>query len=197
MKHERINTPIGEARWAHVQEPKPAYDDKGEPKYCIDVVFDPKDAEWAAWGKDITRRVKECKGKNNPIRWDTEKDDKGEEHKTGKLVVSFKTGAQYKPALFDKYGRPLGEGILVGNGSKVRVNFSPAAYEGFGGGITLYFNALQVLDLVQYAPKTAEAFGFAAAEPPPAEEVMPTDSGACMAEAEDGDGGQGESDLPF
>jgi len=170
QKHERLNTPVGEARWAHVQKPKPSLD--GTPKYQIDVVFAPTDTQWHVFGKDIGARVKASGGKHNPIRWETQKDDTGKDVKTGNLVVTFKTGAQFKPSLFDKYGRALADGTLIGNGSKVRVNFSPVAYEGFGGGITLYLNAVQVLDLVPYAPKTADSYGFAVEDPPPVEDVM-------------------------
>ena len=43
-KLQRMKTPIGEAKWAHLQKPKAAFVDKngrvkGEPKYQLDVVF--------------------------------------------------------------------------------------------------------------------------------------------------------------
>jgi hypothetical protein len=52
------------------------------------------------------------------------------------------------------------EGVAIGNESRVRVNYTPAEYDGFGGGITLYLNAVQVVELVPYAKQTAEAYGF-------------------------------------
>ena len=40
-KRERKLTPIGEAKWAHLDKPKAPYQGKGEPKYQLDVIFDP------------------------------------------------------------------------------------------------------------------------------------------------------------
>ena len=195
-KHERLLTPIGEARWAHVQEPKAAFDGKGEAKYQIDVVFDPADPEWKKWGGEIGARVKAVKGKNNPVKWDKIKGDDGTEKNTGKCVVTFKTGSKFKPALFDKFGRPMAEGVLVGNGSKVRVNYSPAPYEGFGGGIALYLNAVQVIDLVAYSARKAEDFGFDVSEPPPPEEPPPFPDGATPGGPSDAEGHPLADDAP-
>ena len=41
-KRERKLTPIGEAKWAHLDKPKAPYQGKGEPKYQLDVIFDPQ-----------------------------------------------------------------------------------------------------------------------------------------------------------
>jgi hypothetical protein len=202
-KHERLLTPIGEARWAHVQEPKQPFEGKGEAKYQIDVVFDPADTEWKQWGREITARVKASPGKHNPIKWDVKVDGKGAKVKTGKLMATFKTGARFKPPLFDKFGRPLADGTLIGNGSRVRINYTPAPYEGFGGGITLYLNAVQVVDLVAYA-KSAKDFGFDVTEAPPGEEQFfpdeePAAPAADPAVAVEGEehAGDPESGLPF
>jgi hypothetical protein len=174
---QKANTPMGEARWAFLDKPKPAFDGKGDGKFEITVVFKPTDAAWKTWATGITASVKQCNGKQNPIHWETEK--KGDQKvKTGNLAVRFKTGSAFKPKVFDKYNRPLPEGTLVGNGSKVIVNYSPDHYEGFGGGITLYLNAVQIVDLVPYTaqPADAEAYGFAASVPPPQEDSpFPTD----------------------
>ena len=31
-KAERLLTPVGECKWAHIQEPKPGFSDKDDPK---------------------------------------------------------------------------------------------------------------------------------------------------------------------
>jgi hypothetical protein len=169
-KKERIVTPVGEARWAHVQKPKPAFDERGEPHFQIDVVFDKDDPAWKQWATDLMARVKALPVKlkagepmphQTPIKKEVDQDDQP----TGRFFVTFKTGAKFKPGLFDKYGKPLAETVLVGNGSKVRVNYTPSEYEGFGGGIALYLNAVQVLELVEYKAQTADAFGFECEKP--------------------------------
>lgn len=152
MTKERLVTPVGEAKWAHLTKPKPPFkgDKEKGAKYQIDVVFDPADPAWKAWASDIKVRSKKA-GKNVPIRPELDADNQP----TGRYMATFKTGEQYKPQVFG-----LPEGQMVGNGSKVRVSFTPAAYEGFGGGVTLYLNAVQVVELVAYQPNSPSAYGF-------------------------------------
>lgn len=209
-KLERLITPVGEAKWAHVQKPKAAFigngKPKGEPKYQIDVVFEKDDKDWSAWAAEIMKQIRampqqfkkqtreqlakkekpEPLEKQVPIKSEYDADDKP----TGRFFVTFKTGAEYKPGLFDKYGRPFPPDVLVGNGSKVRVNYSPNVYEAFGGGINFYLNAVQVVELVEYKGQSAENYGFDTSEPPPGEGFAgagPTDEEA-EANASEGDG---------
>jgi|GEM_PF-1920440 len=160
-KKERKVTPIGEAKWAYLDKPKPAFADpktgksKGEPKYQIDVVFDPKDPEWGAWGRNLSEAIKAMGGSQSPIKKEFNQND---EH-TGRYYVTFKTSDKFQPKVFDKAGNIL-EGVKIGNGSKVRVSYIENEYTAFGGGINLYLNAVQVIELVEFGNYTAEAYGF-------------------------------------
>jgi hypothetical protein len=171
QKLERLITPIGEAKWAHVNKPKEGYNDGrgGEPrpaKYQIDIYFDPASPEWKKWVEDITASLAalpqqtdkegEKIKKQKPLKRELDENDKP----TGRLYATFKTGAEYRPGVFDKYKQVIPETVLIGNGSKVRVNYSPSTFEGFGGGINFYLNAVQVMELVEYSSKNAEAYGF-------------------------------------
>ena len=160
-KIERLLTPVGEAKWAHVQEPKPGFTDKDDPKYCIDVVFDTDDKEWTEWAKGVKKLADEAGG-GNPVKWEKVKDpnDPQKKVKTGRLVASFHTSAKFKPGLFDYRGVPMDDETLIGNGSMVRINYSPKEYTGFGGGVTLYLNAVQVMDLVEFSKNSAADYGF-------------------------------------
>lgn len=176
QKNRKI-TPIGEAKWAHILKPKPAYVDehgqaKGSPKYQIDVVFDPKaDPGWSEWAKAVMAALKAIPAqksksgdempKQNPIKRELDADD----NPTGRYYVSFKTGEKFKPPVFDKFGKPL-EDVAIGNASKVRVAYVENTYTAFGGGINFYLNAIQVIDLVEFASRTAGSYGFAAEEAP-------------------------------
>ena len=179
-KKERLLTPIGFAKWAHVHTPRAAFDEKEKPKYQIDVCFSSTDPAWIVFAKDIMARLAELPAKidratgekvkhRSPIKRELNKDDSP----TGRHCVSFKTGEQFKPNVFDKYGKPLPESDLIGNESKVRVSYTPAPYEGFGGGVTLYLNAVQVLELVPYQKQTAAAYGFESEASPPEQEAPP------------------------
>lgn len=175
-----FTTPVGEARWAWLTKPHAFMEngrETGAPKFSIDVFFNPEDP---AWKEFIAKLKGACGGKKLPFKWD--EDEAGQ--KTGLVYASFKTGEKYRPNLFDKYGKRYEENApLVGNGSKVRVNFSPNEYTGFGGGINFYLNAVQIVDLIEYQTRDAKGFGF---------DVEPEPVGAAGQSAK-----APEDDLPF
>jgi hypothetical protein len=169
-KKKRFLTPIGFAKWAHLHTPKAPY--KGEAdrgaKYQIDVCFTPDDPAWKEWAgalkaavealpTQIDKRTGAILAKQMPIKRELNADDTP----TGRFYVTFKTGEQFRPSVFDKYGQPVTDQTIIGNDSRVRIAYMPVEYEGFGGGIALYLNAVQVVDLVEYKGQSAEAYGFA------------------------------------
>ena len=137
---------IGEARWAHAaHKAKPCYKDErtgtqGAPKFQIDVYFDPASPEWKPWVENIGKQLaalpqqKDKDGdpikKQKPLKRELDENVKP----TGRLYATFKTGEDFRPGVFDKYKRVIPETVLIGNGSKVRVNHSPSTFEGLGGG---------------------------------------------------------------
>ena len=187
-KKDRKVTPIGFSKWAYLQKPKDPFTDKkgkakGGPKYQIDVCFTAEDPAWKVWGSELRAAINSLPiqmdentgngmSKQMPIKKEVDETDKP----TGRFFVTFKTGEQFKPKVFDKEGKEIDEKILIGNESKVRVAYTPVPYDAFGGGFALYLNAVQVIDLVEYKPATAEAFGFttekntASTNPPPPED---------------------------
>jgi len=171
-KLTRMLTPVGFAKWAHVHTPKAPFTEKdgkskGDPKYMIDVCFSADDPEWKKWAGDLKARLIALPAqmdkhtsspiaKQMPIKRELDVDDQP----TGRYYVTFKTGEKFKPPVFDKFGIAIPETVLVGNESKVRVSYTPAEYTAFGGGIALYLNAVQVVELVEYRAFTADAYGF-------------------------------------
>ena len=170
-KKERKVTPIGEAKWAHIHNPKAAFVEngvpKGAPKYQIDVVFSQDNPEWSAWAKAvmetlrsipeaIDKKTGQTLQKQTPIKRELDENDQP----TGRFYVSFKTGETFKPGVFDISGQPIPENVLIGNGSKVRVSYVENVYPAFGGGINFYLNAVQVVELVEYKSQSAASYGF-------------------------------------
>lgn len=168
-KKEKFITPVGNCKWAHVHHPKAPF--KGDPnkvaKYQIDIVFSPDDPAWKAWAGALKKKIEEMPAqiskstgepipKQMPIKRELDAEDKP----TGRFYVTFKTGEQFKPGVFDKYGKVIPENVMIGNESRVRVNYCESVYQEFGGGVTLYLNAVQVLELVEYGNRNAEAYGF-------------------------------------
>jgi len=189
-------TPIGYASWAHIHSPKKPFTDKngqtkGDPKFCIDVVFSKDDAGWNEWANDIMAKMKALPEqvdkktgdpikKQNPIKRELDADD----NPTGRFYVSFKTSDKFKPGVFDKYGEAIPDTVMIGNGSKVRVNYSGNIYDAFGGGINFYLNAVQVIELVEagvllasgpYLDGSGGLFAFVAADEAELHKVLAQD----------------------
>lgn len=172
-KKQQFTTPVGEARWAHLVKPR-AYQengrDAGTPKFSIEVYFKADDPAW----KEFCAKLKALAGNVKlPFKREID-DDTGQP--TGMVFASYRTGEKFRPHMFDKYGKKMEENILLGNGSKVRVNFSPNEYKGFGGGLNFYLNAVQVIDLIEYQSKDAKGYGFdVEPEPVGADKGYPSD----------------------
>jgi hypothetical protein len=113
----------------------------GEPKrtWNTRVKFSDEDhREVDAWVKKLAKDA----GLQNPQNMPFKKDKK-----TGDLSLMVSSGEEYKPGLYDSKNKPLPEGTVIGGGSQIRVNVSPFVYEGVGGGVKLYLNAVQVIKL--------------------------------------------------
>lgn len=198
-KFKRLLTPCGFAKWAYVHTPKAPFQEKdgkskGDPKYMIDVCFSTDDLEWKKWATDLKAAIVALPvqmdkhtgspiAKQMPIKRELDIDDKP----TGRYYVTFKTGEKFKPPVFDRYGIAIPDTILVGNESKVRVSYTPVEYTAFGGGIALYLNAVQVVELVEYRASTADAYGFEVEALKVAD--MPVSTGGAFAGFDD--------DIPF
>lgn len=181
LKPKRLLTPVGFAKWAHVHTPKAPFQEKdgkakGDPKYMIDVCFSADDPEWKAWAGALKAAILALpvltdKHTGSPIvkQMPIKRELDINEQPTGRYYVTFKTGEKFKPPVFDRFGIAIPETILIGNESKVRVSYTPVPYEAFGGGIALYLNACQVVELVEYRASTADAYGFEVKTPTTAE----------------------------
>lgn len=189
---KRLVTPIGFAKWAWLNKPKEPFKDengrsKGDPKYQIDVCFSIEDPAWKFWAQEVKRIIDAMPSQSNkntgqtiPKQMPIKKELDDKDIPTGRWYVTFKTSEKFKPGVFDKHGK-LVENTMIGNESKVRVAYIPNEYKEFGGGVNFYLNAVQVLDLIEVKPQSAEGYGFAvepeaagqAGGPPPAEDDLP------------------------
>lgn len=97
------------------------------------------------------------------------------ETQEGDTVFKFKTKSTYRTKsgdvmnrvipIYDSQGKPLPKNVDVGHGSIVKVAFSIHPYYKTKTikGLTLYLNAVQVLELVERSDeRNAESFGFGA-----------------------------------
>lgn len=89
--------------------------------------------------------------------------------KTGELTLTVTSGEDYRPAAFDAKRNeiPFGPDFpKVSGGTKAKAYVTVNPYTGFGGGVNLYLNSYQILELVTRdgANPFEEEEGFAASK---------------------------------
>ena len=168
MATAKLVSPAAKCKWVNVKSPHPEYD-----VFQINLLLPAKSKEAKSWMGNIddwiAEEVKSSGAKPSeyvPYKEDGDdilfkfkqkssiKGRNGESHDVKIMVVD----SQMKPCNVD-----------IGWGSTVKVSYSPVPYTVNGkSGVTMYFNAVQVIDLVEYENETS-AFGkeegFVAEEP--------------------------------
>lgn len=158
---EVLVTPKAPAIYPFVTKPCTKFNAEGT--YKITLLLDPSNAEHKSFLAHLGAELKKAEvalkmqAKNKPFRKHFRKDDKSD---TGLWEVTFKS--QYPPRVFDAVGTKINGDLNVGNESIVKVAYCIAPYSGLGGGVTLYFQALQILELVEYNGGAATDYGFGA-----------------------------------
>ena len=129
VPHAGIVSPIGTARF-----PKLAQVDELSGKYQVDLVLDESEMEILE-----ARLTELAKGldPNEKLKLPINTDKNG--------VRGFRWKSKKRPAIVDSKKNPIGDPSVVSGGAKVRISGSLAPYDGFGGGFTLYLNAVQVI----------------------------------------------------
>jgi hypothetical protein len=69
--------------------------------------------------------------------------------KTGELTLEATSGEKYRPPVFDARNCKVPAMVIIGGGSTIKLDVTVNPYRGFGGGINLYINSVQLLDLKQ------------------------------------------------
>lgn len=176
----KYNTPIGTARYPHLNTPDTRFDDDGVYK-CDHIA--PADSEET---QQLIERLEGIVDKTFEEELDAkqkkqfqkapvcevELDEAGDE--TGNVIFKTKlnaigrnkkTGEEWenKPKLFDSQGNPLPETVEIWSGSKIIIAGSVRPYVVAATkkvGVTLRCNGVQVIELVTRGGATADSFGF-------------------------------------
>jgi len=178
-RHPQTVTPVGTAKYPHVNTPNTRFNDEGE--YSCDIIitkeeadalnlqFQPLfDAEYQAKLEELGK--KKLKLSDSPVREDDEGNWVVKAKLKNVLPGTYKNGdprAAKSIALYDSQGKPLKD-TLVRGGSKVKLAVRPrfwyVASTGFGMSLDLL--AVQVIELGDggLSDKAAESFGFTEVE---------------------------------
>jgi hypothetical protein len=156
-KYMKLVTPKGVAKYPWLTKADTKFNPDGV--YKTDLLLSSEDA------KPLAAQIKEFYGKHfqskkGKMPYFKETDDN--EKETGNIIFRFKT--KNKPALFDSDGKPM-QNVNVFGGSQVKVSATAAPYNAAGNnGITLYLNAVQIIELVTGGGGDSDGFGFKAEE---------------------------------
>lgn len=142
-------SPKGEVAWPHLRTPDMFFvkrsTDAG--KYNLTLVLDPEDEEVTAFADAVKSWAQKAGVPGLPFKLEN-----------GRLRVRFST--LYPPPVFDSKRNLIPQDVEIGSGSIAKVAYSANKYDGFGGGINLYLNGVQVLEYVPYTGRDAESLGF-------------------------------------
>jgi len=169
MTNKVIDSPVGNLEWVFI-DGDGKEDLQGNPKYQVDVVLTPEQAEpfkamvQEYWESNKPKGAKNAKSLG--IYPHTVKDDKASKEEgenvykeTGNTVVRFKTGTTYQSGdkkivkVFNSKGNEISlHGKKIGNGSRGRANGVMAIYNINKAtcGVTFYLNAIQLSKFVEF-----------------------------------------------
>lgn len=175
---ERLTTPAGEAKYPRLNTPDTKW--KKEGQYKVTLVLDESDPKVTKFLSEIRRAEKAAvaEAQRNPknkklklvsvVREHTDKEGNVIE---GKVEVTFKTTAsgvrddgtkwERKIRMFDAKGHPTE--AKVGSGSTIKVSYTMDTYATTlaGIGLSLYLEAVQILELVEFKGEAdAGDYGF-------------------------------------
>jgi len=142
MSKAKYVTPKGSAIWPWLSVPDTRFDDQG--KYKTDILVKSDDAKaLAEKAKEIY--IEEFGEKAlSKAKWPFEIDEESG-------GVRFRAKSSKKPVLYDAGGNFIKEDLSVGNGSVLKLSGVMSTYNAGGNtGVTMYLNAVQVIDLVEF-----------------------------------------------
>lgn len=183
-----LTTPKADAIYPHLNTPDTKFDDEGV--FKVDLAMDAESAEtqelMALIDSYVDEAFEEKKAEMKPAQakrlekhfpYFEEENEDGEA--TGRIIFRTKANAQFKDkqgniqhrtiTMFDaKGGTPLKQPPQVGNGSVLKVACKIGHpwhnAQTKSAGVTMYIQAVQILELKQGGGGKAENFGFGAEE---------------------------------
>lgn len=152
-KKPRILLPAGIAVWPKLDVPDhyQPVDKKGRPngepkiRYLTDVSYDDKTLE------KVRAQILKITQENYADELEDGEQPKltcfRKSKKTEEVTLQATSGAKFKPPVFDAKNQRVPDDVVIGGGSKIRLDVTVNYYSGFGGGVNLYINAVQLLEL--------------------------------------------------
>lgn len=156
MSKEAFMTPRGEIQWATISG-QGKENLSGRLQYTVDIVCDPEDAQPAIDAIQKLWDENKPKGAKAPKSTGYKEDEDGRIRFTLKTDVTYPSGDQKTIKVYDAKAQLTTLEDKVGNGSTGRASGLASVYEsGANKGVTLYLDALQVINLIPYTGGAAK-----------------------------------------
>lgn len=123
------------------------YGPKADGKYKTNVEF-PDKAREEGFKTALKAKAKALMPKVKSIKYPWKTDEE-----TG--VTTFRLASKFQPLVFDAKNKAMSPDVLIGGGTKMNV---VGAFNAYDGRLSLYLNAVQVTELVEYKPKSREEY---------------------------------------
>jgi hypothetical protein len=228
-KKPSFTTPVGEALYPRLNEPDTKFKDHGE--YSVKLILKEEDAQKLIEKlrplheeaiKEAEKEFKKLKpAQKKKLKqvsvndfYEAEYDE--EENETGRFIFNFKTAAsgiskktgkkwERKVPVFDSKRKAVNlSKVQIWSGTTMRIAFDVGPYfvnaTGMAG-ITLYLNAVQIIELVNGGQRSAASYGFEeeedgfdVAEADPASDFEDEDEGYEADDDDDDNDDAGEED---
>lgn len=148
MSKAKFVSPKGSAVWPWFSVPDTRFDVEG--KFKTDLLVS-KDAAQDMMAEAKKIYVEEFGEKAlNKAKWPFEIDEESG-------GVRFRAKSSKKPVLYDAAGSIIKEDLNVGNGSEIKISGVMSTYNAGGAtGVTMYLNAVQIIDLVEFGGSSFE-----------------------------------------
>jgi len=163
MPRQLCVSPVGEALWAKLFQPDFGFDKNGRRYWSIDLLLDTGSDECIAFVDQLERIFAEIHGANAKVAqrgWPFADELDKNKDLTGRYRFRFKRSEtttrgmiMAAPVVVDAKRQLWREDVLIGNGSRIKVAFSPWGWPGQRPGehgLSLNLESVQVLDLVEY-----------------------------------------------
>ena len=147
MSNETLKTIYGKSTFCYLSSPDTAF---GKNDYHVTLELSKEDAQVhikiieGIISKEVAEQHKLTPNKTSPLtRAPKPYKDLGE-------VVTFKLHSKFKPKVWNKDQKEIGEDVAIWKGSTLWVNYKASGYnKSIGLGCTLYLQSVQIDDLVQ------------------------------------------------
>lgn len=216
-KYEKFITPAGIAKFPRLNKPETEVNGSPcAPRFKVTLILDEKEKgvpeflkkiqalHDAAIAKAEAKKKADPKRKNKPLKINETVrallDDEGNQVE-GKYEIVAKTAAETKEGtpktvkMFDAKGKPVKAN--VGGGSTLKLSVVTEDYDSnLGAGLSIYLNAVQIIDLVEFGGGSAKSYGFGEEEGFSGEDTEETPEDAPEFASEGGGESAEESSAP-